>query len=156
MSFSEKMRESLGATGVRLRVTPSTDPLTPGATLTARVDLEGGTTPAHIEALVLCLIEADRHWTAEDGGRLEEAETATLEHRDHLTAGWDRRAVAETRLPLDTDIEPSSASCVDIEFSIPLDCKPSSTSCAHTLNVQADIRGQIDPTGNARVVIARG
>ncbi|MGH1347137.1 MAG: sporulation protein [Nannocystales bacterium] len=156
MSFSEKMRESLGATGVRLRVTPSSDPLTPGAMLTARVELEGGTSAAHVEALVLRLIEADRHWTADDGGRFEESEAATLENRDQLTAAWDRRAVAETRMSLDADVEASSATSVEIELSIPHDCKPTSTSCAHTLNVQADIRGQIDPTANARVVLASG
>lgn len=150
------MRESLGATGVRLRVTPSADALTPGATLTARVELEGGTSAAHVEALVLRLIEADRHWTAEDGGRFEESEAATLENRDQLTAGWDRRPVAESRMSLDTDVEASSATSVDIEVSIPLECKPTSTSCAHTLNVQADIRGQIDPTANARVVLVGG
>lgn len=150
------MRESLGATGVRLRVTPSADALTPGATLTARVELEGGTSAAHVESLVLRLIEADRHWTAEDGGRYEESEAATLENRDQLTAGWDRRPVAESRMSIDTDVEASSATSVDIEFAIPLECKPTSTSCAHTLNVQADIRGQIDPTANARVVLADG
>lgn len=150
------MRESLGATGVRLRVTPSADALTPGATLTARVELEGGTSAAHVESLVLRLIEADRHWTAEDGGRFEESEAATLENRDQLTAGWDRRPVAESRMSIDTDVEASSATSVDIEFAIPLECKPTSTSCAHTLNVQADIRGQIDPTANARVVLADG
>jgi len=156
MSFSEKMRESLGATGVRLRVTPSSDSLTPGATLTARVELEGGTSAAHVEALVLRLIEADRHWTADDGGRFEESEAARLENRDQLTAGWDRRAVVESRMSVDSDVEASSATSVEIEVSIPLECKPTSTSCAHTLNVQADIRGQIDPTANARVVLTSG
>lgn len=124
--------------------------------MTAQVELEGGTSAAHVEALVLRLIEADRHWTAEDGGRFEEAEAAALENRDQLTAGWDRRAVTETRMSVDTDVEASSATTVEIELPIPPECRPTSTSCAHTLNVQADIRGQIDPTANARVVLAGG
>ncbi|MBV1862679.1 MAG: sporulation protein [Nannocystaceae bacterium] len=156
MSFSEKMRESLGATGVRVRVTPSDDSLTPGGTLTARVELEGGTSAAHIEGLVLRLVEADRHWTAEDGGRFEESEARTLENRDQLTAAWDRRAITEARVSVDADVEASSATNIEIELSIPLECKPTSTSCAHTLNVQADIRGQIDPTANARVILTGG
>ncbi len=147
------MRESLGATGVRLRVTPSEDALTPGATLSARVEMEGGNTSAHVEALVLRLIEADRHWTDEEGTRIEESEAVGLETRDHLTAGWDRRSVAETRIAVDADVEASSAASREVEFAIPVECKPSSVSCAHTLNVQADIRGQIDPTANARVVL---
>jgi len=142
--------------GVRLKVEPAEDALAPGSTLTARVQFEGGNAPAHVEALVLRLVEADRHWTDNDGGRVEEIDAASLENRDHLTAGWDRRAVAESRLPVNTDVEASSSGSVDVELSIPLDCKPSSVSCAHTLNVQADIKGQIDPTANARIVLAGG
>jgi sporulation-control protein spo0M len=153
MSFSEKMRESLGATGVTVRVRPSDQPLTPGATLTATVELTGGTSSAHVEALMLRLIEADRHWTGDDGTRVEESEAAALESRDQLTAGWDRSAVAEARVKVGADIEAADATTVDIELAIPMECKPSSTSCAHTLNVQADIKGQIDPTANARLVL---
>ena len=156
MSFSEKMRESLGATGVRLRVTPSEDPIRPGMTLRAQVELEGGTSPAHVDALVLRLIEADRHWTDADGDRHEESDVAGLEHRDHLTASWDRHAVAQSRVSLDADVEAASARTIDVELAIPLDCRPSSVSCAHTLNVQADIKGQIDPTANARLVLRGG
>lgn len=156
MSFSEKMRESLGAAGVRLRVTPSDDseaPLTPGATLRARVEFDGGTTPAHIDGLVLCLIEADRHWTDGEGGRHEESEVVGLESRDHLNAAWDRRSVTEARVALDIDVDVASTSAVEVELAVPLGCRPSSISCAHTLNVQADIKGQIDPTANARIIL---
>lgn len=153
MSFSEKMRESLGATGVRVRVTPSDDALSPGGTLTARVELEGGNQAAHIEGLMLRLIEADRHWTDDDGGRVEEHEAAGLENRDHLTAGWERRSVAELRVNVDQDLDASAESSLDVALDVPMDCKPSSVSCAHTLNVQADIKGQIDPTANARLVL---
>lgn len=153
MSFSEKMRESLGATGVQLRITPGGDPLTPGATLSATVELQGGTAAAHVEALVLRFIEADRHWTSDDGQRVEEADAAAREDRSDLTAGWERRAMAETRVKVAADIDASGSDTVDIEFAIPMECKPSSVSCAHTLNVQADIKGQIDPTANSRIVL---
>lgn len=153
MSFSEKMRESLGATGVRVRVTPSEDALSPGGTLSARVELEGGNQAAHIEGLMLRLIEADRHWTDDEGGRVEEHEASGLENRDHLTAGWERRSVAELRVNVDQDLEASAQSALDVELAVPVDCKPSSVSCAHTLNVQADIKGQIDPTANARLLL---
>ncbi|MCR9163162.1 MAG: sporulation protein [Nannocystaceae bacterium] len=153
MSFSEKMRESLGATGVRVRVIPSSDPLSPGGTLTARVELEGGSQAAHIEGLMLRLIEADRHWVDAEGDRLEESDAGALDNRDHLTAGWERRPIAELRVDIAQELEASAHSAHDVELTVPVDCKPSSVSCAHTLNVQADIKGQIDPTANARLVL---
>ncbi len=156
MSFSEKMRESLGATGVRLRVTPTSESHASGATLGAQVALEGGTTTAHIDALVLRLIEADRYWTDGDGNRVEESEAAGLEDRGHLTAAWDRRTIAQARMSVDHDVEASSESTIPVELEIPAECGSTSISRAHTLNVQADISGQIDPTANARVIVSQG
>ena len=153
MSFSEKMRESLGAMGVRLSVTPSDTPLSPGEALAARLEMAGGNAPAHVEAIVLRLIEADRHWTDDEGVRHEENEVASLQRQDHLTAGWDRRTIAEARIAVNAEIDASDVQALDLELPIPAECAPSSVSCAHTLNVQADIKGQIDPTANARVVL---
>lgn len=138
---------------MRVRVTPSDDALGPGGTLTARVELDGGNQAAHIEGLMLRLIEADRHWTDDDGGRVEESEAAELDNRDHLTAGWERRAVAELRVNVDEDLDASARRSLDVALDIPMDCRPSSVSCAHALNVQVDIKGQIDPTANARLVL---
>lgn len=158
MSFSEKMRESLGAGGVGLKVAPTAEEasVTAGTALRANVTLDGGNRSAHVDALVLRLIEADRHWTDADGNRIEEADAAALEDRRHLTAGWDRRTVAELRVGVDVEIDVSGSKDVDVSIDVPGECKPTSVSCAHTLNVQADIKGQIDPTANARVVVQSG
>ncbi len=153
MSFSEKMRESLGAEGVRLEVTPPSDVLVAGNTAEAVVELRGGTKPARVDALVVRIVEADRHWLSDAGERIEEEEAQSLPDRRHLTAGWDRRTVGERRFSVGRDVAEGGTERISIELEIPADCRPSSVSRAHTLNVQADIKGQIDPTGNARIVV---
>jgi hypothetical protein len=153
MSFSEKMRESLGAEGVRLEVRPPSDLLVAGNTAEASVKLSGGTKPARVDALVVRIVEADRHWLSESGARIEEEEAQSLADRRHLTAGWDRRTVGERRISVGRDVAEGGEETIAVELEVPTDCKPSSVSCAHTLNVQADIKGQIDPTGNARILV---
>ncbi len=157
MSFSEKMRESLGAEGVGLHVAPTLETedgsVSAGTTLAALVTLEGGTKVAHVDALVLRLIEADRHWLDTEGNRIEESEAQGLEDRRHLTAGWSRRCIAERRVSVDDEVADASTRDVEVSIDVPLECAATSVSCAHTLNVQADIKGQIDPTGNTRVVV---
>lgn len=154
MSFSEKMRESLGAGGVGLQIAvQGEDGIAAGNPLNATVTLAGGNRSAHVDALVLRLIEADRHWTDGEGNRVEESEAAALEDRRHLTAGWERRMVAEVRVSVDQEVADAGSQAIDVALEIPDACNATSVSCAHTLNVQADIKGQIDPTANARVVI---
>ena len=152
MSFSEKMRESLGAGGVGLNVSPLIEEGVPvGGRLEATVTLEGGTRSAHVDGLVLRLIEADRHWRDSEGAVILEEDAQQLDDRRHLTAGWERRTVAEIRVNVDEEVADSGSREVTVELDVPAECSPSTISCAHTLNVQADIKGQIDPTGNARI-----
>ena len=153
MGFSEKMRESLGAEGVRLTVTPPSEPVVPGTAARAVVRIEGGTRPAHITALVIRVVEADRHWVDPEGRRLSEDEAGSLPNRRHLRAGWDRRAVSQQRISLEREVEPASHSDLDVEIEVPSECQASSIRRSHTLNVQADIKGQIDPTANSRMVV---
>ncbi len=154
MSFSEKMRDSLGAEGLRLEVSSPEEPIGLGTTLHATVNMVGGTKPALVDALVLRLVEADRHWLADDGGHVSEQDALALEDRRHLTAGWRRHTLLEERVELAREVEVGVHETVEVQISVPSECGLSGVSRAHTLNVQADIRGQIDPTGNARVVLA--
>lgn len=156
MGFSEKMRESLGAEGARIEVVPPSRPVAPGGRARATVAIVGGTRPAQVDALIVRIVEADRHWVTRDGERVEEERAAALDDRRHLTAGWDRYTAAERRIALGRTIEPGERHEVEVELDVPVEVKPTSVCCSHTLNVQADIKGQIDPAGNARLVIAPG
>jgi sporulation-control protein spo0M len=124
-----------------------------GRAAEASVTMIGGTKPARVDALVVRIVEADRHWRSESGARVAEDEAQSLPDRRDLTAGWDRRTVGEHRISVGRDVEAGAEETVAVELEIPAECKASSVSCAHTLNVQADIKGQIDPTGNARIVV---
>lgn len=154
MGFSEKMRESLGAEGARVQVKAPEGGVARGEIATASITITGGTRPATVDALIVRIVEADRHWVrSDDGGRVSEEEAQALPDRKGLTAAWDRQAVAVQRVELGTHVEPGSEHALTVEVTVP-SCKATSPCCSHTLNVQADIKGQIDPAGNARITIA--
>ncbi len=154
MGFSEKMRESLGAEGARVHVEAPVGAVTRGEPTTAAITITGGTRPATVDAIVVRIIEADRHWVRdEDGARISEQDVQALDDRKGLTAGWDRHLVVTQRVELGQAIEPGQEHALAVEVTVPF-CKATSPSCSHTLNVQADIKGQIDPAGNARITIA--
>jgi sporulation-control protein spo0M len=154
MGFSEKMRESLGAEGARLELHSMTGPLPVDGTGTVQLVIVGGTRPAHVHAVVMRVIEADRHWVTDDGARMAEEHVRSLADRRGLTAAWDRNTMSSRRIELDREVEPGQRIELELELTIPSECRASSVSCSHTLNVQADIRGQIDPTANMRLTIA--
>lgn len=151
MGFSEKMRESLGAGGVRLRLAVPNEPLPIGSTSSATVTFVGGNRPAKIDALVVRVVEADRFWHTPEGSRISEEEAQAMSDRGDLVADWSRRTVSEHRIELDRDVDENATFELEIEPRIPENCSPSGPACSHTLNVQADIKGQIDPTANARI-----
>jgi hypothetical protein len=67
--------------------------------------------------------------------------------------GWTRRTLLESRVPVGTEIPADGHHSLNLDFQIPADCGPSSPWCAITLNALADIRGQIDPSGNANLQV---
>ncbi len=155
MGFSEKMRESLGAEGARVQVKVPEEAIGRGETTTAAITIVGGTRSATIDALFVRIVEADRHWIRdEDEARLTEEEARALDDRKGLEAGWDRRPVLEHRVAVEHTVEPGQEHTLTIDVQVPADCQATSPSCSHTLNVQADIKGQIDPAGNARVTLS--
>jgi sporulation-control protein spo0M len=154
MGFSEKMRESLGAEGARVQVKAPEGAVARGEIATAAITIVGGTRPATVDALIVRIIEADRHWVRdEDGQRVSEEEAQALGDRRGLTAAWDRRPVVVQHVELHQSIEPGGEHSLAVDVTVP-PCKATSPCCSHTLNVQADVKGQIDPTGNARITVA--
>lgn len=153
MGFTDKMRESLGAEGARIEVTPPSQTTAPGERAVAKIAIVGGTRAAHVQALVARIVEADRHWVSADGDVVTEEAAQALPDRRHLTAGWTRTTMVERRVDVGADIEPGGRHEIELEIEVPSRCKPTSVARSHTLNVQADIRGQIDPTGNARFIV---
>lgn len=154
MGFSEKMRESLGAEGARVQVKAPTGTVPRGQTTMAAVTITGGTREAVVDALIVRVVEADRHWVRDDdGARVSEEDAQALRDRAGLTAGWDRQAIMEERMELHRTIEPGSEHALELEVAVPEHCRATSPRCSHTLNVRADIKGQIDPAGNARINI---
>lgn len=155
MGFSEQMRESLGAGGARVEVRMAEGSVSPGGRVAATVVIHGGTQPARIDALRVRLIEAQRHWTSHDGARVEENDAARLEDRSHLMPAWTQATIHETTVEVESEVEPGAQHEVPLELELPAQASASSQSCVTTLNAQADIKGQIDPTGNGRVSVAR-
>lgn len=154
MSFSEKMRESLGAEGVRVEVRMPSEPLVAGQPHRGTVELQGGARPAHIERLLVRLVEAVRFWRDETGASLPEEEARTREERRNLTAAWSRTTLQTFTFEVGRELDAGAHLSIPIEIVVPGDCKPSSICCSHTLSVHAAIRGQIDPSTLARIVVA--
>lgn len=154
MSFTDKMRESLGAEGARIEVTPPSAATPAGADASIGVTIAGGTREATVDALIVRLVQADRHWVDADGNQIAEADAPPREDRKGLTAGWDRETIAEVRVDVGETVAAGASHAIDVALTIPASAKPTTAACSHTVNVQADIKGQIDPTGNARIDVA--
>jgi sporulation-control protein spo0M len=153
MGFSEKMRDSLGAEGARIEVVGPSTAVQRGSSATFSVVIIGGTKPASVDALTLRLVEATRHWVDADGTTHSDEAIAGRDDRSSLTAGWTRSTTATRQLELGVTVEPGARHAVDVELDIPQDARATSPAIAHALSVQADIKGQIDPTGQTRVTV---
>lgn len=152
MAFTDKMRESLGAEGARLEITGPSDPVTPGSTTTATVVITGGTKPAHIDALTVKVVESRRHWTT-DAGEVVAEQDATEAQRSQLTPGWERLALSERRVELGTHVDPGGREEVEVQVEVPTECAADTLAINHNIFVQADIKGQIDPTTITRLPV---
>lgn len=153
MSFSEQMRDSLGAEGAKVEVDPPADPVSAGGAANATVRIVGGAAPAQVDALVVRVIEARRHWVESGGRSVSEEEAQSLPDRAHLMPAWTRQTVSETRVDVGAVVEPSQTREVEVQAPVPETCGRTSGAIVITVNAQADIKGQIDPTGNGRLTV---
>jgi sporulation-control protein spo0M len=154
MGFSDKMRESLGVEGARVEVQGADETVSPGGVAHARVNIHGGTRAAKVEGLILRLIEARRSWQDSAGQAIAEDAAQALEDRSHLMPVWTRQTVSESRLEIEQSVDASDTHEVVVELAVPDSCGATSPACVVTLHAQADIKGQIDPTGTTQVPVA--
>ena len=153
MSFSERMKESLGVEGARVEVAAPEHAIEAGASAPLKISIVGGTQPAQIDNLMLRLIESRRHWRTPEGHVITEDEAQTRPDRRQLMPTWSRRTVAENTLPVDELVQAGGNHQLDIPLLLPADCGATTCACVVTVNAQADIKGQIDPTGTATLEI---
>lgn len=153
MSFSEKMRESLGAEGVRLSVELERTSAAPGQRVRAKVTLRGGTRPARVEAVVARVVEADRYWHDQNGARVAEEDAQGRADRRSFAAAWIRNTVADYRTKLGLDLAPHELHETTLEIPVPPECLPTTVARSHSLAIQADVKGQIDPTAVVRIEV---
>ena len=153
MGFSEKMKDSLGGDGARVLVNTNDAMVGRGTDLEVNVTVEGGNKPATADALVMRVVEARRHWVDANGTAVAEADAAALDRRS-LQPAWTQQVLSEVRVDVDQQVEPGQTAYLPVMVSIPAECGPSSDSCKLTINAQADIKQQIDPTGNGRIVVS--
>ena len=153
MGFSEKMKDSLGGDGARVLVNTNDAMVGRGTDLEVNVTVEGGNKPATVDALVMRVVEARRHWVDANGTAVAEADAAALDRRS-LQPAWTQQVLSEVRVDVDQQVEPGQTAYLPVMVSIPAECGPSSDGCKLTINAQADIKQQIDPTGNGRIVVS--
>ena len=153
MGFSEKMKDSLGGDGARVLVNTNDAMVGRGSDLEVNVTVEGGNKPATVDALVMRVVEARRHWVDANGAAIAEADAASLDRRS-LQPAWTQQVLSELRVDVNQQVEPGQTAYLPVMVSIPAECGPSSEGCKLTINAQADIKQQIDPTGNGRIVVS--
>lgn len=154
MSFSEKMRESLGAEGLRLELSPPSAPLVAGQPYASQVTFHAGSRPAHVARIFVRVIEADRYWKDANGEVVPEDDAQQRPDRRLLEAAWARRTLRTLQFDVGQDIAAHGTSVLPLEIDLPLDCRPSTLSRCHALSVQAAVPGQIDPSTLARILVS--
>lgn len=158
MGFSDKMRETLGSEGARVKFVEDDDgwaaKVAPGSTARAKLTIVGGTKTARVEGVVLRVIVRHRHWADQQGMTLTEEQARELESRSHLMPAWSRDLIGQVRVDVDAEIDPFAEREVEVEVPVPEHCDRTSNACTITLHVQADIRGQIDPTATGKLCVA--
>lgn len=153
MAFSDSMRECLGGSGVRVELTLDPPRATRTGRCTGAVQIVGGTDEVFVRGVVLRLLAATRHWVDGDGRRIEEHTAASMPSRRHLTPAWTRTSVSEARVDVNERVAAGASISVDAQVPVPDECPVSGPGTVLTINAQAVIEGQIDPTGSAPVTI---
>lgn len=157
MGFSDKMRETLGSEGAKVKFLDDDDGwtarVTPGGTAEAKLQICGGTRTARVEGVVLRVFVRHRNWSDGEGMALTEAQARELDDRNHLMPAWSRDVIGQTRVEFERDVEPGSEHEIAVQVPVPEHCDHTNEACSITLHVQADIRGQIDPTATGKLLV---
>jgi sporulation-control protein spo0M len=158
MGFSDKMRETLGSEGARVKFVEDGEgwaaKVAPGGTVEALISIAGGTKTARVEGVVLSVIVRHRHWADGRGLALTEEQARELADRTHLMPAWSRDLIGQTRVEVEADVEPGAEREVLVAIPVPEHCDRTTSSCTITLHAQADIRGQIDPTATGKLCVS--
>lgn len=147
------MRDSLGGDGAKVTVQTNGVMVGRGADLEVNVVLEGGNKPATVDALIMRIVEARRHWIDASGTAIHETDAANMD-RTTLQPAWTQQILSEQRVDVGQDVPPGETAYLPVMLSIPAECGPSGDACKVVINAQADIKQQIDPTGNGRIVVS--
>ncbi|TPV95784.1 MAG: hypothetical protein B7733_08160 [Myxococcales bacterium FL481] len=153
MTFSESMQACLRGSGVRVEVEPQAPRATRGATCPATIRVSGGTDEALLRSVVLRLLVATRQWTEPDGQPVEASRFTTRASRRHLSPVWTRTTVAEARVEVHERVAAGASTVVDAEVPVPEACPVTGPGTVLSVNAQAVVEGQIDPTASAAVTI---
>jgi sporulation-control protein spo0M len=158
MGFSDKMRETLGSEGARVKFVEDGEgwaaKVAPGGTAEARISIAGGTKTARVEGIVLSVIVRHRHWADGRGLALTEEQARELPDRTNLMPAWSRDLIGQTRVEVEEDVEAGAERELTVTVPVPEHCDRTTSSCTITLHAQADIRGQIDPTATGKLCVA--
>lgn len=152
MSFSERMKESLGTEGARVTVEPPANPVAPGESAATVVTIHGGTRDARVDAVVVRVIEAKRSWTTSDGQPVSEADAQSMDRRQMMPT-WERRVIHQVNVDVGELVAAHAEHEVPVDVLVPGECSPTNPAVVVTVNAQADIKEQIDPTGTATLVV---
>ncbi|MEE9383658.1 MAG: sporulation protein [Nannocystaceae bacterium] len=154
MAFSESMQKSLGDGGTRLDIRLAQPRAARRDACAGSVSLLVGTRAATLQALLLRVLSASRHWTDEENQTISEAEARTMPHRRHLSPTWIHETISEVRVDLGRTIEPGEMADIEVSFVIPERCPLSGPANVIRVHVQAVMEGQIDPTDGAILTVA--
>ncbi len=148
------MSECLGAEGSRVKLDRIDGPVRPGSVAETDVHIHGGNRPATVRRLILRIVEARRHWTDSSGTTVNDTEAQERSDRRELTPVWTRQILAESQVDVAATVEAGTPHTVPVSLEIPLQCGQTSAACVITMHAQADIPGQIDPTGTTAIPVA--
>jgi sporulation-control protein spo0M len=154
IGFSEKMKDSLGGDGAKVLVQTNNAMVGRGSALEVNVVVEGGNKAATVDALIMRVLEARRHWVDADGNIVQDGDAAEASERGPLLPEWTQHVLKEHTVEVGQEVSPGASAYLPVMVEIPEQCGPTGDACKVTINAQADIKQQIDPSGNGRIVVS--
>ncbi len=148
------MKDSLGGDGAKVLVQTNNAMVGRGSALEVNVVVEGGNKPATVDALIMRVLEARRHWVDADGNIVQDSDANEASQRGPLLPEWTQQVLKEHIVEVGQEVSPGSSAYLPVMIEIPDQCGPTGDACKVTINAQADIKQQIDPSGNGRIVVS--